>query len=363
MQVRQHQKQKKKHVEKHLNHLSSKGKSFSSEFISLSTTTVLSSGSPPPCQASVSISIKWKQREWPRPFAETKDTQGASDPAPAPPLPPSSTVSGRNVTECFKIRKNSQGPCCASVLKRPPRLAKQRSYLCTWGNWDSERPRALSTATQWVRDSVDRKTARAWEESMSAEHGAKSWGIGEQDLMCALGTSPWESHLLPRLGIGCTGYFEFSHTWHEQQESGETRVIGCVGNREAWGGGQGKGCGWWRSAERGQEGRAQKAWGWGACWREGLWGAQMRAWEMGGRVKLGEIRGLSRAASTPRSPWAGSPRQGLGSGLGRWCFWTVVLEKTLESPLDCKEIQPVHPKNESWVFIGRTDVEAETPIL
>ena len=47
-----------------------------------------------------------------------------------------------------------------------------------------------------------------------------------------------------------------------------------------------------------------------------------------------------------------------------WCFWTVALEKTLESPLDCKEIQPVHPKgNQSWVFIGRTDVEAETPIV
>ena len=47
-----------------------------------------------------------------------------------------------------------------------------------------------------------------------------------------------------------------------------------------------------------------------------------------------------------------------------WCFWAVVLEKTLESPLDCKEIQPVHPKgDQSWVFIGRTDVEAETPIL
>ena len=46
------------------------------------------------------------------------------------------------------------------------------------------------------------------------------------------------------------------------------------------------------------------------------------------------------------------------------CFWTVVLEKTLESPLDCKETQPFHPKgNQSWVFIGRTDVEAETPIL
>ena len=47
-----------------------------------------------------------------------------------------------------------------------------------------------------------------------------------------------------------------------------------------------------------------------------------------------------------------------------WCFWTVVLEKTLESPLDCKEIQPVHPKgNQSWIFFGRTDVEAETPVL
>ena len=46
-----------------------------------------------------------------------------------------------------------------------------------------------------------------------------------------------------------------------------------------------------------------------------------------------------------------------------WCSWTVVLEKTLESTMDCKEIQPVHPKNQSWIFIGRTDAEAETPIL
>jgi len=47
-----------------------------------------------------------------------------------------------------------------------------------------------------------------------------------------------------------------------------------------------------------------------------------------------------------------------------WCFWSVVLEKTLESPLDCKEIQLVHPKgDQSWVFIGRTDAETETPIL
>ena len=50
--------------------------------------------------------------------------------------------------------------------------------------------------------------------------------------------------------------------------------------------------------------------------------------------------------------------------LKNWCFWTVVLEKTPESPLDCKEIQPVHPKgDQSWVFFGRTDAEAETPIF
>ena len=47
-----------------------------------------------------------------------------------------------------------------------------------------------------------------------------------------------------------------------------------------------------------------------------------------------------------------------------WCFWTVVLKKTLESPLDCKEIQPVHPKgDQSWIFMGRTDAEAETLVL
>ena len=50
--------------------------------------------------------------------------------------------------------------------------------------------------------------------------------------------------------------------------------------------------------------------------------------------------------------------------LKNWCFWTVVLERTLESPMDCKEIQPVHPKaDQSWVFILRTDAEAETPLL
>ena len=47
-----------------------------------------------------------------------------------------------------------------------------------------------------------------------------------------------------------------------------------------------------------------------------------------------------------------------------WCFWTALLEKTLENPLDCKVIQRVHPKgNQSWIFIGRTDAEAEAPVL
>ena len=50
--------------------------------------------------------------------------------------------------------------------------------------------------------------------------------------------------------------------------------------------------------------------------------------------------------------------------LKNWCFWTVMLEKTLESPLDCKEIQPVNPKrNHPWIFIGRTDAEVEAPTL
>ena len=50
--------------------------------------------------------------------------------------------------------------------------------------------------------------------------------------------------------------------------------------------------------------------------------------------------------------------------LKNWCFWTVVLEKTLESPLDCKEIQPINPKGiQSWIFIGRTDAEVQAPVL
>ena len=59
-----------------------------------------------------------------------------------------------------------------------------------------------------------------------------------------------------------------------------------------------------------------------------------------------------------------SPQYKIRQTLWIRCFWTVVLEKTLESPMDCKEIQPVHPKgNQTWIFIGRTDAEAEAPIL
>ena len=62
--------------------------------------------------------------------------------------------------------------------------------------------------------------------------------------------------------------------------------------------------------------------------------------------------------------WLWVLNQKEGRALMNWCFWTVVSEKIRESPLDCEEIQPVHPKgNQSWILIGRTDTEAETPIL
>ena len=62
--------------------------------------------------------------------------------------------------------------------------------------------------------------------------------------------------------------------------------------------------------------------------------------------------------------WELDYKESWALSLKNWCFWAVVLEKTLESPLDCKEIQPFHPKgDQSWILIGRTDVEVETPIL
>ena len=106
-------------------------------------------------------------------------------------------------------------------------------------------------------------------------------------------------------------------------------------------------------------------------------------------MKLKDTYSLKESYDQPRQhikkqrryfPNNGSSSQGYGFSSGHvwmweldykeswtpnnWCFWTVMLENTLESLLDCKEIQPVHPKgDQSWVFIGRTDVEAETPIL
>ena len=67
-------------------------------------------------------------------------------------------------------------------------------------------------------------------------------------------------------------------------------------------------------------------------------------------------------SSSHAQMWELDHKEGLAPK--NWCFWTVVLEKTIESPLDCKEIQPVNFKeNQSWIFTGRTDAEAETPVL
>ena len=118
------------------------------------------------------------------------------------------------------------------------------------------------------------------------------------------------------------------------------------------------------------------------CCRRGGWGGscQGRRWPASSRASLRlwiprkHIQ-KQRHCFANKSP--SSQSYGFSSGpvwmweldykeswaLKNWCFWAVVLEKTLESPLDCKEIQPVHPKgNQSWVFIGRTDTEAGIPI-
>ena len=81
-------------------------------------------------------------------------------------------------------------------------------------------------------------------------------------------------------------------------------------------------------------------------------------------LEIGFLWKLSKFLSVSSKFWMWELDYKEGWVPKNWCFWTVVLEKTLESPLDCKEIQPVHPKeNQSWVFIGRTDTETETPIL
>ena len=79
---------------------------------------------------------------------------------------------------------------------------------------------------------------------------------------------------------------------------------------------------------------------------------------------LGEITITSAMQVKPYHVWMKELDHKESWALKTWCFWTVVLEKTLESSLDCKEIKLVNPKrNQSWIVIGRTDAEAETPIL
>ena len=90
-----------------------------------------------------------------------------------------------------------------------------------------------------------------------------------------------------------------------------------------------------------------------------LWRIKKQRYHFANKGPSSQVYGLS---SSHVWMWELDYKEGLA--LKNWCFWTVVLEKTLESPLDCKEVQPVYPKgDQSWVFIGKTDAEAETPIL
>ena len=92
----------------------------------------------------------------------------------------------------------------------------------------------------------------------------------------------------------------------------------------------------------------------GKLWQHSIWKSR--------HITLSTKVHLVKAMVFPVSMWELDYKENWT--LKNWCFWTVVLEKTLESPLDFKEIQPVHPKgNQPWILIGRTDVEAETLIL
>ena len=83
-------------------------------------------------------------------------------------------------------------------------------------------------------------------------------------------------------------------------------------------------------------------------------------WELDQNESLSSVQSLSRVRLFA-TPWIAA-HESLAPK--NWCLWTVVLEKTLESPLDCKEIHPVHPEgNHSWLFIGKIDAEAEAPVL
>ena len=108
-----------------------------------------------------------------------------------------------------------------------------------------------------------------------------------------------------------------------------------------------------------------------------LWPPDAKNWLIRKDPVLGKIEGRRRRRRQ-RMRWLDGITDSMNMSLSKfwemdhkqclaqknWCFQTVMLEKTLESPLDSKDIQPVHPKgNQSWIFIGRTDAEAETPIL
>ena len=95
-----------------------------------------------------------------------------------------------------------------------------------------------------------------------------------------------------------------------------------------------------------------------------------KLWPTWQRIKKQRHHFANKGLSSPsygfssRNVWMWELNYKESWALKNWCFWTVGLEETLESPLNCKEIQPVHPKgNQSWIFIGRTVVEAETPTL
>ena len=94
------------------------------------------------------------------------------------------------------------------------------------------------------------------------------------------------------------------------------------------------------------------------CWCY-LWILKKKRYHFAGKVLYDQCYGFS---TSHVRMWELDHKEGWV--LKNWWFWTVVLERTLEGPLGCKEIQPVHPKgDQSWVFIGKTDVEAKTPIL
>ena len=104
-----------------------------------------------------------------------------------------------------------------------------------------------------------------------------------------------------------------------------------------------------------------KSWTWLSDWTELNWDSILKSRDITLPTKVRVVKALvfpivmyGCESWTIKESWV----------LKNWCFWTVVLDKTFESPLDCKDIHPVHPKgNQSWMFIGRTDAEAEAPIL